>query len=102
MNKKRKRSHDPSVDEEEAASYEAMFNEYRESMSNPFFSPLEQLCRRQPLSVTAKVKLLFYLDKVVRKQEIFYVHEYDTAKGTHMHYLTQLHLNAFLFNTFPN
>lgn len=89
-------------DQDERKSYYAIYEQYRQSESNPFLRPLERLCQWQQLSVPAKVKLLFHLDKVVRKHNIVYVDYLDTRKGSYMNELVDMHLNAFFKNKFPN
>tara|TARA_Y100000741_G_scaffold205940_1_gene156693 strand:+ start:358 stop:699 length:342 start_codon:yes stop_codon:yes gene_type:complete len=99
---KKKQKKIVNYEEDEERSYDAIFEEYQQSRSNPFLPPLETLCKTQQLSKPAKVKLLFHLDKLVRKYNIVYVDETDTRKGSHMEDLRQLHLRAFLYNKFPN
>ena len=83
----------------EENSYQAIYEDYRRTNSNPFFIPLANLCKRQALHVRAKVKILFYLDKYVRKNNIQYVDEDD---DTTMDVLRNLHYQAFFYNQFRN
>ncbi len=83
----------------EENSYQAIYETYRRTNSNPFYIPLANLCNIQALDVRAKVKILFYLDKYVRKNNIQYVDEDDDKK---MDVLRNLHYQAFFFHKFRN
>ena len=83
----------------EEDSYQAIYQHYRQTNSNPFYIPLANLCKRQALDVRAKVKILFYLDKYVRKNRIVHVDEDD---DTTMDVLRNLHYQAFFYNRFRN
>lgn len=86
----------------EEESYQAMYENYRRTNSNPFYIPLANLCKIQALDVRAKVKILFYLDKYVRKNGIVHVDEDDNTEGSWMNVLQNLHYQAFFYNRFRN
>lgn len=83
----------------EEDSYQAIYEDYQRTNSNPFYIPLAKLCNIQALDVRAKVKILFYLDKYVRKNNIQYVDEDD---DTTMDVLRNMHYQAFFCNRFRN
>ena len=86
----------------EEESYQAIYKHYRQTNSNPFFIPLANLCNKQALHVRAKVKILFYLDKYVRKNGIENVDEDDDTEGSWMDVLRNIHYEAFFCNRFRN
>ena len=86
----------------EEESYQAIYEHYRQTNSNPFFIPLANLCNKQALHVRAKVKILFYLDKYVRKNGIVNVDEDDDTEGSWMDVLRNIHYEAFFCNRFRN
>lgn len=86
----------------EEESYQAIYEHYRQTNSNPFFIPLANLCNKQALHVRAKVKILFYLDKYVRKNGIVHVDEDDDTEGSWMDVLRNIHYEAFFCNRFRN
>lgn len=86
----------------EEESYQAIYEHYRQTNSNPFFIPLANLCNKQALHVRAKVKILFYLDKYVRKNGIENVDEDDDTEGSWMDVLRNIHYEAFFCNRFRN
>lgn len=86
----------------EEESYQAIYEHYRQTNSNPFFIPLANLCNKQALHVRAKVKILFYLDKYVRKNGILHVDEDDDTEGSWMDELRNMHYQAFFCNQFRN
>ena len=79
-----------------------IYEHYRRTTSNPFFIPLANLCNKQALHVRAKVKILFYLDKYVRKNGIVNVDEDDDTEGSWMDVLRNIHYEAFFCNRFRN